>query len=165
MRPSVLVVDDERIFRVLAEEALSSEGFDVRTASSLSRARAEIDKAAPDVMILDRRLPDGDGIDMLRELRAADQTQFLVIVVTAYGDVENAVEALQAGAVDYLTKPLQVTDLVVKLRKVLEARGLRDRLALAKKIARAHGGDLVLEEPPLHVRGATFVLTLPLEDA
>jgi two-component system response regulator AtoC len=82
-------------------------------------------------MILDRRLPDGDGIDMLRELNAQGQTASLVIVVTAYGDVENAVEALRAGAVDYLTKPLQVTDLVVKLRKVLEARGLRDRLALA----------------------------------
>jgi two-component system response regulator AtoC len=132
MRPTVLVVDDERIFRVLAEEALSAEGFDVRTASTLARARAELDKASPDVMILDRRLPDGDGIEMLRELRAADQTTSLVIVVTAYGDVENAVEALQAGAVDYLTKPLQVTDLVIKLRKVLETRGLRDRLALAK---------------------------------
>ncbi len=132
MRPTVLVVDDERIFRVLAEEALSAEGFDVRTASTLARARAELDAASPDVMILDRRLPDGDGIEMLRELRAADQTTSLVIVVTAYGDVANAVEALQAGAVDYLTKPLQVTDLVIKLRKVLETRGLRDRLALAK---------------------------------
>jgi two-component system, NtrC family, response regulator AtoC len=132
MKPSVLVVDDERIFRVLAEEALTSEGFEVRTASSIARARVELDKATPDVVILDRRLPDGDGIEMLRELRAHDQCSFLVIVVTAYGDVENAVEALQAGAVDYLTKPLQVTDLVVKLRKVLEARGLRDRLALAK---------------------------------
>ncbi|MFO0758800.1 MAG: sigma-54 dependent transcriptional regulator [Byssovorax sp.] len=132
MRPTVLVVDDERIFRVLAEEALTSEGFEVRTASSLARARAELDKASPDVMILDRRLPDGDGIEMLREMKAADQITSLVIVVTAYGDVENAVEALQAGAVDYLTKPLQVTDLVVKLRKVLETRGLRDRLALAK---------------------------------
>jgi two-component system response regulator AtoC len=131
MRPTVLVVDDERLFRVLAEEALSSEGFEVRTASTLQRARIEIDKATPDVMILDRRLPDGDGIDMLRELNAQGQTASLVIVVTAYGDVENAVEALRAGAVDYLTKPLQVTDLVVKLRKVLEARGLRDRLALA----------------------------------
>src|SRR6185503_7870358 len=133
MKPSVLVVDDERIFRLLAEEALGSEGFEVRTASTLARARAEIDKAAPDVMILDRRLPDGDGIDMLRELHAASPA-CLVIVVTAYGDVENAVEALRAGAVDYLTKPLQVTDLVVKLRKVLEARGLRDRLALAKSV-------------------------------
>ena len=133
MRPSILVVDDERIFRVLAEEALVSEGFEVRTASTLARARAELDKASPDVMILDRRLPDGDGIDLLRELTTSGQLTALVIVITAYGDVSNAVEALQAGAVDYLTKPLQVTDLVVKLRKVLEARGLRDQLALAKQ--------------------------------
>ena len=120
MRPSVLVVDDERSFRLLAEEALSSEGFDVRTAGTLARARVELDKTAPDVMILDRRLPDGDGIDLLRELKTAGQLTSQVIVVTAYADVSNAVEALQAGAVDYLTKPLQVTDLIIKLRKVLE---------------------------------------------
>jgi two-component system, NtrC family, response regulator AtoC len=135
MRPSVLVVDDERLFRVLAEEALSSEGFDVRTAQSLSKARLELDRSAPDVMILDRRLPDGDGIDFLREMRAHDYSP-LVIVVTAYGDVDNAVAALHAGAVDYLAKPVQVTDLVVKLRKVLEARGLRDQLEIAKSVAR-----------------------------
>jgi two-component system response regulator AtoC len=74
MRPSVLVVDDERSFRLLAEEALSSEGFDVRTASTLARARGELDKTAPDVMILDRRLPDGDGIDLLRELAQSGQS-------------------------------------------------------------------------------------------
>jgi len=132
MRPSVLVVDDERSFRLLADEALSSEGFDVRTASTLARARVELDRTAPDVMILDRRLPDGDGIDLLRELSKEGALTAQVIVVTAYADVHNAVEALRAGAVDYLTKPLQVTDLIIKLRKVLEARGLRDRLALAK---------------------------------
>ncbi|APR81875.1 Response regulator of zinc sigma-54-dependent two-component system [Minicystis rosea] len=137
MRPSVLVVDDERSFRLLAEEALSSEGFDVRTAGTLARARVELDKSAPDVMILDRRLPDGDGIDLLRELASSGQLTSQVIVVTAYADVNNAVEALQAGAVDYLTKPLQVTDLIIKVRKVLEARGLRDRLALAKSDQRA----------------------------
>jgi two-component system response regulator AtoC len=136
MRPSVLVVDDERSFRLLAEEALSSEGFDVRTASTLARARMELDKTAPDVMILDRRLPDGDGIDLLRELAATGQLTSQVIVVTAYADVNNAVEALRAGAVDYLTKPLQVTDLIIKLRKVLETRGLRDRLELAKSDSR-----------------------------
>jgi two-component system response regulator AtoC len=136
MRPSVLVVDDERSFRLLAEEALHSEGFDVRTASTLARARMELDKTAPDVMILDRRLPDGDGIDLLRELAQSGQLTSQVIVVTAYADVNNAVEALRAGAVDYLTKPLQVTDLIIKLRKVLETRGLRDRLALAKNDAR-----------------------------
>ena len=139
MRPSVLVVDDERSFRLLAEEALSSEGFDVRTASTLARSRMELDKTAPDVMILDRRLPDGDGIDLLRELQQSGQLTSQVIVVTAYADVNNAVEALRAGAVDYLTKPLQVTDLIIKLRKVLETRGLRDRLALAKSDAPSQG--------------------------
>jgi len=137
MRPNVLVVDDERSFRLLAEEALSSEGIDVRTAGTLARARVELDKAASDVMILDRRLPDGDGIDLLRELAQSGQLTSQVIVVTAYADVNNAVEALQAGAVDYLTKPLQVTDLIIKVRKVLEARGLRDRLALANSGSRA----------------------------
>ncbi|MCC6746681.1 MAG: sigma-54-dependent Fis family transcriptional regulator [Deltaproteobacteria bacterium] len=135
MSASVLVVDDEPVFRVMAEEALSADGFDVRTASTLARARSEVDRTAPDVVILDRRLPDGDGIDFLPVLRASGSSAPLVIVVTAYGDVENAVDALRAGAWDYLTKPVQLTDLVVKLRKAIEARGLRDRLALAKSSA------------------------------
>jgi len=131
MKASVLLVDDESVFRVLAEEALVSEGFEVRAVDSLRRARAELDNAAPDVIILDRRLPDGDGIDFLKRLREEGPTAPLVVIVTAYGDVDNAVEALKAGASDYLTKPLQLTDLLVKLRKVLETRELRDRLALA----------------------------------
>jgi two-component system response regulator AtoC len=134
MKLSVLIIDDEQVFRLLAEEALSSEGFDVRTVGTLARARAEIEESVPDVVVLDRRLPDGDGIDFLREMRVEEAGSGFaaVVVVTAYGDVENAVEALRAGASDYLTKPLQVTDLVIKLRKVLETRDLRDRLALAR---------------------------------
>jgi two-component system response regulator AtoC len=131
MSASVLVVDDEAVFRVLVEEALVSEGFEVRTADSLRRARSEIDIAAPDVLILDRRLPDGDGIDFLKTLATEGPTGTVVVVVTAYGDVENAVEALRAGAWDYLAKPVQLTDLLIKLRKVLETRGLKDRLVLA----------------------------------
>src|SRR5262249_1311279 len=67
-----------------------------------------------------------------KQLRSEDAPPTVVIVVTAYGDVENAVEALKAGAADYLTKPIQLTDLIIKLRKVLETRGLKDRLILAK---------------------------------
>src|SRR3954469_3199194 len=107
MNPSVLVVDDERTFRVLAEEALSSEGFEVRGAGSLAKARNQIAEHSPDVVILDRRLPDGDGIEWLREMRAEGNGP-VVVVVTAFGDIENAVEALHAGAMDYLTKPVQV---------------------------------------------------------
>jgi two-component system response regulator AtoC len=136
MSASILLVDDEKVFRLLAEEALEGEGFEVRSADSLRRARALIDKAAPDVLILDRRLPDGDGIGLLKALRA-EGASTIVIVVTAYGDVENAVEALKAGATDYLTKPVQLTDLVIKLHKTLETRGLKDRLKLARQGARA----------------------------
>jgi two-component system, NtrC family, response regulator AtoC len=132
MKPSILVVDDERAFRVLTEETLVAEGFEVRTAPTLARAKAELERALPDLVILDRRLPDGDGITFLKTMSTQHKSGPVVVVVTAHGDVENAVEALRAGAWDYLTKPVQVTDLVVKLRKVLETRGLRDRLALAQ---------------------------------
>lgn len=140
MRATVLVVDDERVFRVMAEEALLAEGFDVKSAATLAKARGELSHATPDVVILDRRLPDGDGIDLLRSLKSEGAAAPLVIVVTAYGDVENAVQALRAGAADYLTKPLQVADLLVKLDRALEARGLRERLALAR--SRAAGPPL-----------------------
>ncbi len=129
MKASVLIVDDERVFRVLAEEALTSEGFDVRQAANLAKARAELARSQPDVVVLDRRLPDGDGMELLREERRHPGDGPLFVVVTAYGDIQNAVDAVQAGAVDYLAKPVQPTDLVMKLRKVIEVRGLRDQLA------------------------------------
>ena len=146
MSASVLVVDDEAVFRVLVEEALVTEGFEVRTAGTLRKAKAEIDTAAPDVLIIDRRLPDGDGIDFLKALHAEGSPATAVVVVTAYGDVENAVEALKAGATDYLTKPIQLTDLLVKLRKVLETRGLKDRLVLA--MSSAAGPPTVVSRSP-----------------
>jgi two-component system response regulator AtoC len=136
MRASVLVVDDERVFRVMSEEALTAKGFDVRTAATLAKARSELERSTPDVILLDRRLPDGDGLELLGRATSDHRGGGpYVIVVTAYGDVENAVEALRAGAADYLTKPIQITDLLVKLDKVLEARGLRDRLRLARTSA------------------------------
>jgi two-component system, NtrC family, response regulator AtoC len=136
MKPRILLVDDERVFRVLAEEALVREGFDVRTAGTLARARQELEQSVPDVVVLDRRLPDGEGMHLLTEVGAQAGSGPLFIVVTAYGDVQNAVEAIRAGAVDYLVKPVQPTDLVMKLRKVLELRGLRDLLLLAKGVQR-----------------------------
>ncbi len=129
---SILVIDDDKAFQLLCEEAFSNDGFEVRTAGNIARGMAAVNDATPDVVILDRRLPDGDGIDAIAPLRADGPAAPLVLIVTAYGDVESAVEALRAGAIDYLTKPVQLADLVVKLHKVLESRGLRDRLHIAR---------------------------------
>jgi two-component system response regulator AtoC len=135
MNASILVIDDDKSFQLLADEALSAEGFEVRTAGTMARGLAIANEATPDVVILDRRLPDGDGIDLIQMLRADGPAAPVVLIATAYGDVENAVEALRAGAFDYLTKPVQLADLVVKLHKVLENRGLRDRLHIARSTA------------------------------
>jgi two-component system response regulator AtoC len=130
MAARVLIVDDEKTFRVAAQAGLSAEGHEVRTAASGSEGLALARTFAPDVVVLDRNLPDADGLTVLARLREeGGEDAPLVVMATAYGEIENAVQALKAGAVDYLTKPIQLPALVVTLEKALESRRLRRRAA------------------------------------
>lgn len=104
---SILVVDDEPDLRTLYELTLLREGYRVQTAGSLAEARAQLQQCRFEVLITDMRLPDGLGMELLRELRAQCR-QERTIVMTAYGSAENAVEALRYGAFDYLTKPVDL---------------------------------------------------------
>jgi len=136
---SVLVVDDEKSFRVIAQAALEREGYTVRTADSGAAGARSWRETPADVVLLDRNLPDVDGVDLLAVLsREAEErgADTLFLVATAYADVENAVAALRHGAEDYLTKPLQLSELVVKIRKALEARRLRHRVRALRREAR-----------------------------
>ena len=142
MRLSVLIVDDEPAFRGFAGEALALEGFDVACAASLAEAKDMNAQKRPDVVLLDRCLPDGDGIDFLRGVDARDTAAPSIMVITAHGNVENAVDALKLGASDYLTKPVSLAELVVKLRRLAEARNLRRQLVLARGRSRHGMGDL-----------------------
>ena len=105
--PSLLVVDDEPDLRTLYELTLLREGYDVETAGSVEDAWQRLAERSYNVVITDMRLPDGNGLDLLRRLEAADRGE-KTIVITAYGSAENAVEALKAGAFDYLTKPVDL---------------------------------------------------------
>jgi two-component system, NtrC family, response regulator PilR len=105
--PSLLVVDDEPDLRTLYELTLLREGYDVETAGSVEEAWQRLAERGYSVVITDMRLPDGSGLDLLRRLEAADRAE-KTIVITAYGSAENAVEALKAGAFDYLTKPVDL---------------------------------------------------------
>lgn len=104
---SVLVVDDEPDLRTLYELTLLREGYRIDTAADLQQARVLLDSQRFDVVITDMRLPDGLGIALLHSLKAQQRPE-RVIVMTAYGSAENAVEALKAGAFDYLTKPVDL---------------------------------------------------------
>src|SRR5512138_3097513 len=133
----VLIIDDEKTFRVVAQAGLTAEGLEVATAASGGEGLARARELRPDVVVLDRNLPDADGLSVLDRLRAdggADEP--LVVMATAYGEIENAVEAVKHGAFDYLTKPIQLPALVLTVKKALEARRLRRRAEGLSGVAR-----------------------------
>jgi two-component system response regulator PilR (NtrC family) len=105
--PQVLVVDDEPDLRTLYELTLLREGYRVDAAGSLAEAWEHLQGKRFDAVITDMRLPDGLGLELLRRM-LAEQRPERCIVMTAYGSAENAVEALKAGAFDYLTKPVDL---------------------------------------------------------
>ena len=104
---SILVVDDEPDLRTLYELTLLREGYRVETASSVQEGREQLKAHRFDAVITDMRLPDGFGMELLQDLRE-QQRRERCVVMTAYGSAENAVEALRAGAFDYLTKPVDL---------------------------------------------------------
>ena len=104
---SILVVDDEPDLRTLYELTLLREGYRVETASNVQEAREQLKAQSFDAVITDMRLPDGFGMELLQDLRD-QQRRERCVVMTAYGSAENAVEALRAGAFDYLTKPVDL---------------------------------------------------------
>ena len=104
---NLLVVDDEPDLRTLYELTLLREGYDVETAATVEQAMLSLNERQYHAVITDMRLPDGTGLDILRWLEQNGRTE-KAIVITAYGSAENAVEALRAGAYDYLTKPVDL---------------------------------------------------------
>jgi two-component system, NtrC family, response regulator AtoC len=131
MKRSVLLVDDDRSFSSLAQAALAREGWPVRLARSLHEARRALEAEAPDVVVLDRRLPDGDGLDFLAALRS-QLPDAPVLMVTAHGDIQSAVDAIRAGAADYMAKPVELADLVLRVRRAFGEQHLRERLLRAE---------------------------------
>ena len=103
----LLVVDDEPDLRTLYELTLLREGYEIETAGSVEEARLHLQDRAYSAVITDMRLPDGTGLDLLSYLEREGRRE-KAIVITAYGSAENAVEALKAGAYDYLTKPVDL---------------------------------------------------------
>jgi len=117
----VLVIEDDREIRSLLQSSLSVEGFDVRTAVSLSEAAAMLRSSTPDLVLLDLGLPDGDGSDLVREIRRKDALP--ILIVTARHQEAEKVKLLDAGADDYLTKPFSVGELLARIRVALRHRG------------------------------------------
>ena len=128
----ILVVDDEESQRKMLRANLSLDGYEVFEAEDGSEAISRVSEEYYDLILMDNRMGKMDGIDALREIKKISPG-IPVIIVTAYASVETAVSALQAGAHDYLTKPLDVEELRIKIRQTLEFWRLKEENILQKR--------------------------------
>ena len=120
----ILVVDDEVNARSALAELLRDEGFEVETAADAFKALGKYDVFAPHLVLTDLKMPGMDGIELVKRIHAMEDPA-AVVVMTAFGAVQSAVEAMHAGALEYLTKPLNFDELLVVIGRVLETQALR----------------------------------------
>jgi len=117
MATRVLVVDDELLIRRLLQKTLEAEGYVVTTVGSMREALTEVNRSAFDLIVLDRVLPDGDGMEACRRIR--DRYQTPIIMLTAKRELVDRIEGLETGADDYMVKPFDVEELVARVRAQL----------------------------------------------
>jgi DNA-binding NtrC family response regulator len=131
----ILVVDDESSARGALSEILQDEGYKVRTAADGFRALAAASEFAPDVVLTDLKMPGMDGLSLMERIKET-QPDVAVVLMTAFGAVESAVEAMRAGAANYLTKPLNSDELLLVLERCLEGVALkRETKRLKEEVA------------------------------
>ncbi len=124
MPQKILVIDDEKLIRWTLEQHLDKDGYEVITADSAEKGLQMINEEAPDLVLLDNRLPEMTGLELLEQLNVQERG-IMVIMITAYGLVETAVRAMKLGAYDYISKPFNLEEITFVIRKALEAGSLR----------------------------------------
>ncbi len=144
----VLVVDDEENLRLVLRTLLRRHGYEVETASNGDEALALVDSFGPDVVLTDVRMPKMGGLDLLQTLRAK-RNEATVIVMSAYGNMDLAIEAMKVGAYDYVQKPFKPDEVVLALRKAEEREALRrENRALRDEIRKEHRFEDILAKSP-----------------
>jgi two-component system response regulator AtoC len=140
----VLVVDDEENIRLVLRTLLKRHGYQVETADSGDQALRMLEAFGPDVILTDVRMPKMGGLDLLGTLKAKGN-QATVIVMSAYGDVDQAIDALKAGAYDYIQKPFKPDEVVLALRKAEERELLRrENTVLRREVQRENRFEEIL---------------------
>ncbi len=143
MGKTILFVDDETNLRKYLSRTLRRDGYEVLEADTLGTAREQLSTHWVDIILLDRMLPDGEGLALLKELQQT-HPKLPVIMLTAYGAIDNAVAAMQMGAYDYLTKPVDTDALRARLERITETINLRDELDLLRQRTQADEEDWII---------------------
>jgi two-component system response regulator AtoC len=151
--PRVLIADDDSEFRATLRELLTDEGFDVKEADTGDAVLASLGNGMsdrPSLVIMDVRMPGKNGIDVLRELRTSFGSQLPVLVMTAYGSSNIAIEAMQLGAYDYITKPFDLDDILATIRRYFDWQDLNDQvIELSTRLSGAEPESFIGNSPAM----------------
>jgi len=135
MKPSILIVDDDGVMQETLSDVLRKRGYETFSVGSGNGAFSIIKKNVIDLILLDMRLPDIDGLEVLKKIKESD-TEILVIMMTAFSDVQTAVSAMKSGAYDYINKPFELEELKLLIEKGLETKSLINEV---RRLHRQHG--------------------------
>ncbi len=144
MKTNVLIVEDDAVLNQMLVMALRKAGYEMSSARSWAEARRQIDSQAPDVVLLDMNLPDAEGLGPLSEVAAERPT----VMLTAYGSIDHAVQAMRLGAADYLVKPVNLDELEIVIRRAVDAGRLRAGRAVDQAASSVRRTPDLLGESP-----------------
>ncbi len=145
MNKTILLIEDDKIMRISLEDALKGAGYDVTSFETGTEALRASKNFTFDVAVTDFRLPDMDGFDIVKEI--SQKQDLPVIMMTAYGTIKDAVEAMKLGAFDYLTKPFALDELFLLIERALETKGLKEEnIRLKKDLIKCYGAPNILGE-------------------
>ena len=163
MPQKILVIDDEKLIRWTLEQHLVKEGYEVVTAESAEQGLELINEDTPDLILLDNRLPNMTGLELLEKLNVQERG-FMVIMITAYGMVETAVKAMKFGAYDYISKPFNLEEITFVIKKALEAGSLRTQVKQLRQECQGKV-DTIIGESDDMVRVKNLILKIAKSDA
>ncbi|MBF0537442.1 MAG: sigma-54-dependent Fis family transcriptional regulator [Nitrospirae bacterium] len=145
MKEMILLIEDEKLMRITLEDALKDKGYEVMSFDTGAGALKALKHNFFDVAVTDVRLPDMDGLDIVREIVGRNVTQ--VIVMTAYGTIKDAVETMKLGAFDYITKPFAIDEFLLLIERALEIKRLREEnIRLRKDLSKCYSAPNIIGE-------------------
>jgi len=161
----ILLVDDEEELRSTLQELLEHSRHHVTSCANAMRAREAVRNGKFDIVLLDIRLPDGDGLDLLREFRNTDPDMG-VIMMTGYAEVDTAVDAIRLGADDFLKKPFDLDELLVRIDELLKKRELKSsNKELSRQVQANHSKHTLIGQSPAIVKIRNMVNLLSDSDS